>query len=101
MAQAKLKQQQWPWTLAKSFKGSTPMGNAFSLTGVCAVTRCATECRHLHTQSSGGASSSRGELQPDTSRVQGSAHGYGQAQNATACERPDQHCVLGASCVMW
>jgi 2-keto-4-pentenoate hydratase/2-oxohepta-3-ene-1,7-dioic acid hydratase in catechol pathway len=27
-AQAKLKKQQWPWTLAKSFKHSTPVGTA-------------------------------------------------------------------------
>ncbi|KXZ41877.1 hypothetical protein GPECTOR_254g637 [Gonium pectorale] len=32
--QAELKQQQWPWTLAKSFRGSTPLGPAFSLKGV-------------------------------------------------------------------
>lgn len=29
--QAQLKKSQWPWTLAKSFKGSTPMGSSFSL----------------------------------------------------------------------
>ncbi|GFR48087.1 hypothetical protein Agub_g9926 [Astrephomene gubernaculifera] len=32
--QADLKKQQWPWTLAKSFKGSTPLGSPFPLTGV-------------------------------------------------------------------
>ncbi|GLC34862.1 hypothetical protein PLESTB_001172000 [Pleodorina starrii] len=32
--QAQLKQQQWPWTLAKSFTGSTPLGPPFSLQGV-------------------------------------------------------------------
>ncbi|KAG2486529.1 hypothetical protein HYH03_014830 [Edaphochlamys debaryana] len=32
--QAKLKKQQWPWTLAKSFKASTPLGPPFSLKGL-------------------------------------------------------------------
>ncbi|EFJ42561.1 hypothetical protein VOLCADRAFT_97355 [Volvox carteri f. nagariensis] len=32
--QAQLKKQQWPWTLAKSFTGSTPLGPPFSLLGV-------------------------------------------------------------------
>ncbi|GFH27421.1 FAA_hydrolase domain-containing protein [Haematococcus lacustris] len=30
---AKLKQQRWPWTLAKSFPCSTPLGTPFSLQG--------------------------------------------------------------------
>jgi len=32
--QAKLKKAQWPWTLAKSFPASTPLGPAFPLQGV-------------------------------------------------------------------
>ncbi|KAI8471636.1 MAG: hypothetical protein J3K34DRAFT_451615 [Monoraphidium minutum] len=32
--QAELKKKQWPWTLAKSFKASTPLGPPFSLQGV-------------------------------------------------------------------
>ncbi|GLI61299.1 hypothetical protein VaNZ11_003653 [Volvox africanus] len=32
--QAQLKNQQWPWTLAKSFTGSTPLAPPFSLEGV-------------------------------------------------------------------
>ncbi|KAG2433913.1 hypothetical protein HXX76_008265 [Chlamydomonas incerta] len=32
--QSKLKSKQWPWTLAKSFAGATPLGPAFSLSGV-------------------------------------------------------------------
>ena len=32
--QSKLKLVQWPWTLAKSFKGSTPLGPSFDLEGI-------------------------------------------------------------------
>ncbi|KAL6753257.1 hypothetical protein V8C86DRAFT_2730024 [Haematococcus lacustris] len=56
--QAKLKQQRWPWTLAKSFPCSTPLGTPFSLQGldpqdlelhlsVNGVTRQRSSTRHM------------------------------------------------------